>query len=110
MDASTELNELWELLDKGRHEAWLECVERMGDGTFALELPETNHDSYADLDDRILLAIVRDSVEGWLSKQGCYMHRNGDVRTYSFDGAIRSTSFSILADAVRYAMGSTAAT
>jgi hypothetical protein len=108
MDASTELNELWELLDKGRHEAWPECVERMGDGTFALELPETNHDSYADLDDRILHAIVRDSVEGWLVEQGWSLERTERGTCYTpNDYTLR---FHSLPDAVRYAMGSTAAT
>lgn len=97
----TTLDELWELLGKGTHEAWAKEVERMDDGSFVLCLPDTNHDSYADLDDRLLYAIARDHIEGWLDSLEWKMYRSNGVTKYC---PPITGQFYSLTDAVRYAL------
>jgi hypothetical protein len=122
MDASTELNELWELLDKGsegnqsltgRHEAWPEEL-----GTFVMTSPtgkETLEVFYKDgcgrcdasyvLPSHHALAIVRDSVEGWLVERGWVCLRGERDTWYTlYLDPNTSVDKTTLPDAVRYAM------
>ena len=103
MTDNDTLRTLWELLDKGRHQAWAKEVERMDDGTFVLYLPDTNHDSYAFLDDRLLVAILRDSVEGWLVEEGWNIIAPGVTLTREYEHSGHGTEYIGLIDAVRYA-------
>ncbi|MBO6739030.1 MAG: hypothetical protein JJ916_04135 [Phycisphaerales bacterium] len=125
MDASTELNELWELLDKGRHQAWPECICPLeSDRTPSKEdkyQSEWWYEGWAS-GTRIekaqhALAIVRDSVEGWLLEQGWAVCKDSSEITYAIyrprDHERRGQRDVIkrtLPDAVRYAMESTTAT
>jgi hypothetical protein len=121
MDASTELNELWELLDKGRHEAWPECVCPLeSDRTPSKEdkyQSEWWYEGWAS-GTRIekaqhALDLVTAHAERWLVEQGwaCIRHCAGNrYELRKTDPAEHWVIEHPLADAIRYALESAAAT
>ncbi|MHA7813269.1 MAG: hypothetical protein ACX94C_07765 [Phycisphaerales bacterium] len=105
-NASTELTELWELLGKGTHEAWPECVgfvsgkfwtyrEWVNDVWLQVGVIQPDH----------ALAIVRDSVEGWLLENGWRIEKVRDGEAYSASNSLMEDyKFFLLPEALRYAM------
>lgn len=104
MDASTELNELWELSGEGDAEWWPHA--------FVVRTVDERGDVYWQYIDRDMLhqhalTIVRDAVEGWLVGQGWVCIRYRTNNRYELKKTAPAEHWSIehtLPDAVRYAM------
>jgi hypothetical protein len=120
MDASKQLNELWELLGRGTHEAWPECVCPLeSDRTPSKEdkyQSEWWYEGWAS-GTRIekaqhALDLVTAHAERWLVEQGWHLTRlAGETGyTYSPPGGINKPHHYTLTDAIRYALESAPAT
>ena len=99
----TTLATLWEILDEGRHQAWAECIKpplKNGMGWMI-----GTWSGYMEADPKHALAIVRDSVEGWLVEMGCEIFKVQGTVQYSFNEY--DQQFDNLIDAMRYAINQT---
>lgn len=101
MTPTDQLTELWELLGKGTHEAWPDCV--------ALQHGQWRYNG-SPMRPEHALAIARDHIEGWLVEMGFEIGiEPGSRNYYWYDGSsgewICTLASEALADAVRYALG-----
>lgn len=103
MTPNDQLTKLWELLDKGTHKAWPECIELFDEPGYRRCWLYLGNEPVAVSDDEHALAIARDHIEGWLESK--FIHYSKSRRLGMDSYCTGTTTWDSLIDAVRYALG-----